>query len=184
MSLGDYKSPQGLLSILADFNIRIVWKVPMSSQISNSSSLFFKPLGPFQTHQLQLMSCSTAYSIYWRVFVCLSISFISTLLSAGMGKSTRRQDFFLLINTSSDHRAEIYFHGNSSKIVLTSFKRFFIEIEMTSGSPQGFMTLPIFFSPVGWGCRKRQLYLCRGVRPPPTSVLHMTRNNLMVRLLS
>ena len=27
------------------------------------------------------------------------------------------------------------------------------------------------FCPVGWGCRKHWLHLCRGVRPPPTSVL-------------
>ena len=35
--------------------------------------------------------------------------------------------------------------------------------------------------PVGWGCGIYQLHLCRGVRqPPPTSVLNMTLNNLMV----
>ena len=37
--------------------------------------------------------------------------------------------------------------------------------------------------PVGWGCKIHQLLLCWGVRPPPppTSVLDMTLNNLMVR---
>ena len=36
---------------------------------------------------------------------------------------------------------------------------------------------------VGWGCRIHWLLLCRGVRPPPpTSVLDMTLNNLIVRL--
>ena len=35
--------------------------------------------------------------------------------------------------------------------------------------------------PVSWGCRIHWLYLCRGVRPPLTSVLDMTLNNLMVR---
>ena len=36
--------------------------------------------------------------------------------------------------------------------------------------------------PVGWGCRIHRLLLCRGVRPlPPTRVLDMTLNNLMVR---
>ena len=36
---------------------------------------------------------------------------------------------------------------------------------------------------VGWlGCRIHRLHLCRGVRPPPpTSVLDMTRNNLLLR---
>ena len=34
---------------------------------------------------------------------------------------------------------------------------------------------------VGWGCRIHWLHLCRGVRPPPTSVLDMTLNSLMVR---
>ena len=36
----------------------------------------------------------------------------------------------------------------------------------------------------GWGCRIHRLHLCRGVRthPPPTSILDMTLNNLMVRL--
>ena len=38
------------------------------------------------------------------------------------------------------------------------------------------------FCPVDWGCRIHQLLLCRGLRPPPpTSVLDMTLNNLMVR---
>ena len=36
-----------------------------------------------------------------------------------------------------------------------------------------------FFS--SWGCRIHRLLLCRGVRHPPTSVLDMTLNNLMVR---
>ena len=36
--------------------------------------------------------------------------------------------------------------------------------------------------PVGWGCRIHRLHFCRGVKPhPPTSVLDMTLNNLMVR---
>ena len=36
--------------------------------------------------------------------------------------------------------------------------------------------------PVSWGCRIHWLPLCRGVwPPPPTSVLDMTLNNLMVR---
>ena len=34
---------------------------------------------------------------------------------------------------------------------------------------------------VSWGCRILWLHLCRGVRPPLTSVLDMTLNNLMVR---
>ena len=37
------------------------------------------------------------------------------------------------------------------------------------------------YCPVGWGCRIHRLLLCRGVRHPPTGVLDMTRNNLMVR---
>ena len=37
------------------------------------------------------------------------------------------------------------------------------------------------FCPVGWGDRIHRLLLCRGVRPPPTSVLDMTLNNLIVR---
>ena len=35
--------------------------------------------------------------------------------------------------------------------------------------------------PVSWGSRIHWLHLCRGVRPPLTSVLDMTLNNLMVR---
>ena len=42
------------------------------------------------------------------------------------------------------------------------------------------MTL-IFISPFGWGCRVHWLHLCRGVTPPPMSVLDMTLNSLMVR---
>ena len=37
------------------------------------------------------------------------------------------------------------------------------------------------YCPVSLGCRIHWLHLCRGVRPPPTSVLDMTLNNLMVR---
>ena len=39
----------------------------------------------------------------------------------------------------------------------------------------------VWYCPVGWSCRIRRLLLCRGVRPPLTSVLDMTLNNLMVR---
>ena len=42
-----------------------------------------------------------------------------------------------------------------------------------------FKTFHLFIScncPVGWGCRIHRLLLCRGVRPPPTSVLDMTLN--------
>ena len=35
--------------------------------------------------------------------------------------------------------------------------------------------------PVSWGCRIHWLHLCRGVRPPLTSILDRTLNNLMVR---
>ena len=36
--------------------------------------------------------------------------------------------------------------------------------------------------PVGWGCRIHRLLLCRGGKtPPPTGILVMTLNNLMVR---
>ena len=41
--------------------------------------------------------------------------------------------------------------------------------------------IQIVHCPVGWGCRIHRLFLCRGVRPPPASVLDMTLNNLMVR---
>ena len=40
---------------------------------------------------------------------------------------------------------------------------------------------PNFYCPVGWGCRIHRPHLCRGVRPPPMSVLDMTLNKLMVR---
>ena len=36
-------------------------------------------------------------------------------------------------------------------------------------------------SPVSWGCRIHWLHLCYGVRPPPTTVLDMTLNNLLAR---
>ena len=40
---------------------------------------------------------------------------------------------------------------------------------------------PALSCPVSWDCRIHWLHLCRGVRPPLTSVLDMTLNNLMVR---
>ena len=43
------------------------------------------------------------------------------------------------------------------------------------------LTSQIIACPVSWGCRIHWLHLCRGVRPPITSVLDMTLNNLMVR---
>ena len=43
------------------------------------------------------------------------------------------------------------------------------------------LSLCLFLCPVSWGCRIHWLHLCRGVRPPLTSVLDMTLNNLMVR---
>ena len=43
------------------------------------------------------------------------------------------------------------------------------------------MPNPVYTCSIGWGCRIHQLLLYRGVRPPPTSVLIMTLNNLMVR---
>ena len=41
----------------------------------------------------------------------------------------------------------------------------------------------IQFSLVGWGCRIHQLHLCRGVWFPTKSVLSITLNNLVVRLM-
>ena len=35
--------------------------------------------------------------------------------------------------------------------------------------------------PVGWGCRIHRLLLCWRIRPPPSSVLVMTLNNLIFR---
>ena len=43
------------------------------------------------------------------------------------------------------------------------------------------MVIQFIICPVGWGSRIHRLLLCRGVRTPPTSVLDMTLNNLMVR---
>ena len=40
---------------------------------------------------------------------------------------------------------------------------------------------PIKCCPVSWGCRIHWLHLCREVRHPPTSILDITLNNLMVR---
>ena len=44
-----------------------------------------------------------------------------------------------------------------------------------------FLTTKISCS-IGWGCRIHWLLLCRGVRHPPTSILDMTLNNLMMRV--
>ena len=48
---------------------------------------------------------------------------------------------------------------------------FFVKIKLTF----------FFTCPVGWGCGIYRLLLCRGIRPPPTSVLDMSLNKLMVR---
>ena len=53
-------------------------------------------------------------------------------------------------------------------------------VELARSCCQNGRLLPIDCS-VGWGCRIHRLLLCRGVRPPPTSVLDMTLNNLMVK---
>ena len=41
--------------------------------------------------------------------------------------------------------------------------------------------LPIILN-FEWGCRIHRLHLCRGLRPPPTTVLIMTLNNMMGRV--
>ena len=56
-------------------------------------------------------------------------------------------------------------------------KRYFYIFDKISNSS----LTQINHCPVGWGCRIHRLHLCRGVRPPLTSVLDMTLNNLMVR---
>ena len=43
-----------------------------------------------------------------------------------------------------------------------------------------FINSTLVLCPVRWGCRIHWLFLCRGVRPRPMSVMDMTRNNLML----
>ena len=64
------------------------------------------------------------------------------------------------------------------------YQLIFLYISFLDFSPHTLSIVSHFHQPVcpvGWGCRIHQLLLCRGVRPPPTGVLDMTLNNLMVR---
>ena len=87
---------------------------------------------------------------------------------------------YLLLKISLKYRTQEYpFSGHKPK---------FIKSTDTRTTPTEIMDSflnwlqPVFlFCPVGWGCRIHRLLLCRGVRSPPTSVLDMTLNNLMVR---
>ena len=97
--------------------------------------------------------------------------------------------FFLLFGVKSSVWYIGIFSKNSSCIhesILThtvsifwQFNVAFMSSSSTSSSCRGMSTN--FHCPVGWGCRIHRLHLCRGVRPPSTSVLDMTLNNLMVR---
>ena len=62
------------------------------------------------------------------------------------------------------------------------------EIGISGATSVGFLfnnpSSLIVVSPVGWGCRIHRLHLCRGVRLPPTSVLDMTLNYLIMKLQS
>ena len=106
----DSKSPQisrTLLNILVDFSNAIVWMSSILLLIFNSLSLFPGSRELFLGLQLRLVSllppCSTGSPAKSSYLSSFSLSFIYSLLSSRMVKSTRwRLFFFMLINIRSD----------------------------------------------------------------------------------
>ena len=109
MSLNDNKSPpvsKTLLNILDEFNNAVVSMVPILPLISNSSSLFSKPLGTVRNaptaivishlHVPQLFFSSLAKSKYLTIS---SFSIIFILWSAGIQNPLNGQFSFIPINT-------------------------------------------------------------------------------------
>ena len=77
-SFSDNKSPQIsriLLNILPDLNNTVTWIISTCPLISKSSSHFTKTLGSFQVFELQLVSPSPSYSMFF-MFSCKVLVFI------------------------------------------------------------------------------------------------------------
>ena len=134
--LSDCKSPQvfrTLLSILAVFNIAVVWMVSTRPPTSKSSKPFNNPLVPVPkppiaigvivTFMFQTFYNSLASSRY----ICLiSHSFSFILCSAGTAKSTILPIFLLLIIIKSGLLAEIRWSvcmSKSLRSLCVSFSR-------------------------------------------------------------
>ena len=152
-----------LLGILADLNNAVVWIVSILPLISNSSRLFSKPLETVLS--APTTTCITVTFMFQRskYLYIFWLSFIFTQWFARTAKSIRQRVLFLLINTSSGFLVKIWWSQNPRDCLILS---------------DGFIP---FDCPVGWGSRIPQLLLCRGVKPPPTNILDITLNNLMVR---
>ena len=117
-SLRDNKSPQvsrTLLSILADLNNVVIWRILARPSISNSFSSFTKPLGIVPSAPITigitvtLMFHSFFGSLVRSKYLCLFLfSLIFTLWLTGMAKFTIPQVlFFLLTITRSSLLAEV-----------------------------------------------------------------------------
>ena len=77
-------------------------------------------------------------------------------------------------------------HGQGYNILIDRMHLLFTQVHFLFWQPSRvvgqYATLSLHYScPVHWGCRIHWLLLCRGVRPPSTSVLGMTLINLMMR---
>ena len=121
------------------------------------------------------------------------------LLEEDMRKRSLLSEYMALHPSLTHHRNinpfenkvwEIYFHKKVCsfievrKLCLIMFPLVFVLRLYNAAIPKKDFNVLIHFiyCPVGWGCRIHWLLLCRGVRPPPpTRVLDMTLNNLMVR---
>ena len=116
-----------LLSILADLNDAIVWMVSILPLISNSSSSFSTPLGPFQLHHnsyhrhshvSQFFFSSLVRSKYFR-FLLFSLPGPHEQQNLRDGKLF----FFLSIETSSGRDQAIILHLRFPETLWVSFAR-------------------------------------------------------------
>ena len=88
---------------------------------------------------------------------------------------------WLMVSSLSPHSLHLLFCWVLPILTLIWLVLIYSRFDMIGHSLRFF---PInIYCPVGWGCRIHRLHLCRGVRPPPMSVLDMALNNLMVRFL-
>ena len=91
-----------------------------------------------------------------------------------------KQDGYLNSNRTLMKHLEKKLDKNFSSVLLAVLNKA-VPYKIVVVQPLTSYLTKVFNCPVSWGCRIHWLHLGWGVRPPLTSVLDMTLNNLMVR---
>ena len=111
--------------------------------------------------------------LFWHVYYVLMLNWIIWNRTVSLNRIAWNRNFLtlLMLKWIVWNRTD-YLYKNGFGIKMTNNGWYAIKPKQPT----------IALCPVDWGCRIHRLLLCRGVRPhPPTSVLDMTLNNLMVR---